>query len=922
MKKTISLLGLLLVFTTGMQAQEKPPIDFTAIQHWQTIVSSQSISNNGKYFAHRIGNLLGSGTMHVQSLDGSWKFQMAGVNELTFSEDSRRAFFTLSDTLHILTLGSSKVEVIPGVSYSLFLVKGQEFLALTTPAHTLTLRNLSTGKTQEFKDVVSFVVSKELPALWLTMSNTDTIPSIRVAILKKDQFETTPRIIWQGVRGATAGNLTFGGKGNLAAFTVDRPGMAASVQRSFWLSKNMGEAQEIVSDKTAIYGGLGDNSNVRLSSINRFTADGNRLFINIEEPTPAPVPKNALGLNVWSWHDQELQSAQLKQYYPANSDNYRGDIQQYVAILDIKNKKVIRLQEKSKTEGMRVLMHAEVDDEVIVHDRPTKDNAEDYWLKSVRPRYWLVSTWNATKKPSPVCEPEYMREDPRYIIGSDTIMSNYFSNDVLVYNRLNGDVVNVTKNIIEPADIRSMHMFRSRGLSFRWKVREQEQVVISNPYDYWLSKLGPDSQPVALMAGFGRKNKIHLQHVSLRPGGQDNLKGDLGMVVPGKLVLSGFSDDTKEMGFYLMDPAKPGAPELLSKGPFFWGNGGAKFASSVLKARDAKVFVLQRDSAGHSSNWVWTTDFKSFRQLTFNYPEKAYAWYTKELITYKGLDGKTNQAMLYKPESFDPAKKYPVLFNYYEERTHHLNAYQAPFSLSAPYDIACWFVSRGYVVCVPDVMVTPGVSGEVALNAVVGAANYLEKNFAWVDPKRMGIAGHSYGGYSTNYIITHSNRFAAAHTGAGLANLTSTYGDILLTTGASGLRALMEMGQIQMGQTLWENRKLYIDRSPIFNADKITTPLLMMHNDKDGACAFADAVQFFTALRRLGKKAWMLQYDGEYHSIMDPDREKDYTIRMTQFFDHYLKGAPAPKWMTRGVPAALKGIEDRLELDNDITNLP
>jgi dipeptidyl aminopeptidase/acylaminoacyl peptidase len=120
-----------------------------------------------------------------------------------------------------------------------------------------------------------------------------------------------------------------------------------------------------------------------------------------------------------------------------------------------------------------------------------------------------------------------------------------------------------------------------------------------------------------------------------------------------------------------------------------------------------------------------------------------------------------------------------------------------------------------------------------------------------------------------------------------------------------------------MGQTLWENRKLYIDRSPIFNADKITTPLLMMHNDKDGACAFADAVQFFTALRRLGKKAWMLQYDGDYHSIMDPDRQKDYTIRMTQFFDHYLKGAPAPRWMTQGIPAALKGIEDRLELENN-----
>jgi dienelactone hydrolase len=486
---------------------------------------------------------------------------------------------------------------------------------------------------------------------------------------------------------------------------------------------------------------------------------------------------------------------------------------------------------------------------------------------------------------------------------------------VLVYNRLNGDVVNVTKKISEPADIKSMDMFRSRGLGFRWKVKGQQQVVISNTYDHWLSKLDSDDKPVELTAGFGRKNKIHFEQVNFRPGGQDNLKGDLGMVVPGKLVLGGFSDDTKEMGFYLMDPAKPGAPELLAKGPFFWGNGMSKEVSPVLKARDAKVFVLQRDSAGYSSNRVWTSDFKSFKQLTFNYPEKAYAWYTKELITYKGLDGKSNQAMLYKPEGFDPAKKYPVLFNYYEERTHHLNAYQAPFSLSDPYDIAYWFTTRGYVVCVPDVMVTRGMSGQVALNAVVGAANYLEETFTWMDPKRMGIVGHSYGGYSTNYIVTHSSKFAAAHTGSGLANLTSMYGDIMLTSGAPGQRGLMEISQLQMGETLWENPKLYIDRSPIFEADKITTPLLLAHNDKDDICAFADAVQFFTGLRRLGKKAWMLQYDGEYHSLNDSDRKKDYTIRMTQFFDHYLKGAPAPRWMTQGIPAALKGIEDRLELE-------
>jgi dipeptidyl aminopeptidase/acylaminoacyl peptidase len=408
---------------------------------------------------------------------------------------------------------------------------------------------------------------------------------------------------------------------------------------------------------------------------------------------------------------------------------------------------------------------------------------------------------------------------------------------------------------------------------------------------------------------------MHLQVVNFRPGGHDNLMGDLGIVTAGKLLLSGFDDMSKEMGFYLIDPSKPGIPQLLSKGHFQWQNSLFKDVPSVLKARDVKVFVLRRDSAGLSSNLVWTTDFKSFKQLTFQYPEKKYAWYTKELITYKTLDGKSNQAILYKPEGFDPAKKYPVIFNYYEERTHHLNYYDQPIPISDPYNVGWWFASRGYVVCVPDIMVTPGSSGEVALNSVVGAAEYLEKTCSWVDSKHLGIVGHSYGGFSTNYIITHSNKFAAAHTASGLANLTSLYGSVMLNSGQPAQRNLMEVGQTQMGQTMWENPKLYIVCSPIFRADKITTPLLMMHNDKDAICDFADAVQFFTALRRLGKKAWMLSYDNEYHSINDLERQKDYAIRMTQFFNHYLKGAPAPKWMTRGIPASLKGIEDGLELD-------
>jgi dipeptidyl aminopeptidase/acylaminoacyl peptidase len=219
-------------------------------------------------------------------------------------------------------------------------------------------------------------------------------------------------------------------------------------------------------------------------------------------------------------------------------------------------------------------------------------------------------------------------------------------------------------------------------------------------------------------------------------------------------------------------------------------------------------------------------------------------------------------------------------------------------------------------VFVPDIRYQIGKPGNSAFNTVEGAGKLLS-SFPFVDADRMGLSGHSFGGFETNYVITHSTRFAAAFSDAGVSNVISEYGSYLHTTGVS-LQGFTENGQLRMGSNLWSVPDAYINNSPIFYADKVTTPVLLVSNKLDAVVHFEHGVQFFTALRRLGKKAWMLQYDGERHSLNDTRNREDLTIRATQFFDHYLKGAPAPKWMTRGIPAKNKGILDGLELDYEI----
>ncbi len=224
-------------------------------------------------------------------------------------------------------------------------------------------------------------------------------------------------------------------------------------------------------------------------------------------------------------------------------------------------------------------------------------------------------------------------------------------------------------------------------------------------------------------------------------------------------------------------------------------------------------------------------------------------------------------------------------------------------------------VSRGYLVFVPDIHYTVGKTGENVYNSVVSAARFLAKK-PWVESSKMGIGGQSFGGYETNYLITHSNLFAAAASSAGITNLAANYGIVRgwVNQGASG-QIDYESGQMRLGTTLWQNPDIYLKNSPLFNIDKVTTPVLIRHNINDPQVPCTESIELFNGLRRLKKKAWMLQYDNSGHGNHGIKDKVDLTIRITQFFDHYLKSMPPPRWMTQGIPANLKGIELRYELD-------
>jgi len=324
-----------------------------------------------------------------------------------------------------------------------------------------------------------------------------------------------------------------------------------------------------------------------------------------------------------------------------------------------------------------------------------------------------------------------------------------------------------------------------------------------------------------------------------------------------------------------------------------------------VKAACANVFVSVRMSPTQYPNLYVMDGAKHFHALTNLEPQKAYNWYTSELYHWKLDDGRINEGVLYKPENFDVHKKYPIIFYYYEQLSNQKNSFYQPSLTGNDINIP-WFVSNGYLVFTPDIHYTIGHPGPSAYNSVVSAAKYLSQ-FPWVDGHHMGIQGHSFGGFETNYIVTHTDLFAAANAGASVCNLTDLYTKI-------GGQDYFEHSQGRMGATLWEKPEWYIENSPVFRADKMNTPLLLMHNEGDGSVPYTQAQEWVGALIREGKKVWLLSYDGEEHSIWKEDTRLDFTIRLCQFFDHFLKGAPMPRWMNEKVE---RYVNDGFELTND-----
>ena len=362
------------------------------------------------------------------------------------------------------------------------------------------------------------------------------------------------------------------------------------------------------------------------------------------------------------------------------------------------------------------------------------------------------------------------------------------------------------------------------------------------------------------------------------------------------LMFTAFNEKTKQSGFMRDRLGVVAAPEALLMEDASWRLLG--------KARRADEMLFTRSTYREFPDLrVGTTVTQTTRLSDVNPQQKDVRWGSNELVTWRAMDGQMLQGILFKPDGFDPAKQYPMVTYFYESLSDGLHNYVAPGGRNTINPTM--YTSLGYLVFFPDIAYQEGYPGQSALKSIVPGIQALIAR-GYVDPKRIGTAGQSWGGYQTAYMITQTNIFAAAFAGAPVANMTSAYGGIRWESGLA--RAFQyEKSQSRIGGSMWQFPLRFIENSPLFFTDRIETPVLIMSNDADGAVPWYQGIEWFVALKRFGKEAYLLNYNNDGHNPRKRANQKDVDRRMQEFFGHHLKGEPKPDWMRSGIPFLEKG---------------
>lgn len=933
------LIVLLFAFSCSLWAQkknaskpastQKKPLSHAVFDSWNEI-PFKAISPDGKYAAFTISPQEGDGKTVFFNLENNLQDSVKRADNIALSFDSQYAVFKIKpqqklvkdlrrqkkkkedlplDSLGIFSFAKRKTEKIADVKAFKIPEKAGGWLAyLSEPTkepkpktdaqkvepskkskkakknsddngYTLVLRSLDGTNKFSYGYVKEFVFAKHGQGIMFTSTGNDS--TLKAGVYWHDLKTNKLIALHEGKAKFKYIGLAVSEDGTQAAFLLDND-TTKTLVRHFelfhWVNtKPKAEVLDVVHSLSLPPGWL-----VSEHYAPHFSKNGHKLYFG-SAPTPI-VPDTTLlaeeivQVEIWGSHDEYIYPQQNKRL-----DNEKK--RAYVSLVDLDSSVVMAL-------GSTDIPDAELGDEgnsnnvLLTTDKPYRKILT--WDNSGFQDIYVVDALTRNMKPlaTHVKGNAHLSPKAKYVYWFSAVDTAWFAHRIGSDSIL--EVIHPRKKIFVDEENDAPDFANPYGI-VGWTTHD-DMLLVYDRYDMWAFDPKNKKAPLNLTK-FGRQQKLVFRYVTLDPE-ERNIDPDKDW------LLSAFDENTKASGFYKFS-MKTGALIRLVMEPQFY--------SGVLKAKQADRILFNRESFREFPDvWTANTSFTNLKKLTEANPQmKNYSWGTVELVRWNSADNVPLTGLLYKPEGFDPKRKYPMITYFYEKESDNLHRHSSPIQIGSAVNRAT-YVSDGYLVFVPDIVYKIGYPGQSAYNCIVPGVESLIKE-GFVDEKRLGIQGHSWGGYQTVYIISKTNMFAAAEAGAMVSNMVSAYGGIRWETGISRMFQY-EHRQSRIGATLWEKPNLFLENSALFNADKITTPLLTMHNDADGAVPWYQGIEMYMAMRRLNKPMWLLNYNGEGHNLNKRENKIDLQIRMKQFFDAFLKGSPMPEWMKTGVPAIHKGI--------------
>lgn len=734
---------------------------------------------------------------------------------------------------------------------------------------TLVLRDLSSGSEVRLADVVDYSFDDRGGWLGYTVSSND---STRDGAYLRDLKAGREVALLTGP--GSYKQLAFDEAGSQVAFMSDRDEHAGKSPRHtlYHAPLPSGKATAIVAP-----GALAADEILSSSAAVRFVKSGGTLTFGI---APAPldsIPADSLAdkavFDLWHYRDDRLQPQQILQ---AGRDRNRSNLAAY----QLRARKLVRLGSDSLPQ-----VNVADDGRVALAVTSVPYSLESMWGDGASDVVLLdANTGARTLVAQRVPFGAQLSPGGRYVLW-------FADGGWHSYAVATGKRADLTSGI---TGVRfDQETWDTPSIPAAWGVggwtTGDERVLLYDRYDVW--EVDPSGQRAArvLTDSVGRREQLVMRVVNL-----DREERALDPSQP--LLLRVMDDRTKSSGFYEDRIGVTAPPTRVVM--------GARRYGTPSRAKDAQVYMLTQETVREFPDlWVGPSLTSLSRITDANPQQREYRWADVELVSWSSLDGIELKGLLYKPDGFDPSRKYPMVVYFYEQLSDNLHSYVVPAGRNVVNPVV--YASQGYLVFEPDIAYTEGYPGQSALHSIVpGIQSLIARGF--VDPNAVGSAGQSWGGYQTAYMITQTNIFKAAMAGAPVANMTSAYGGIRWGSGLA--RAFQyEKTQSRIGGSIWEYPMRYIENSPLFFADRVQTPLLMMHNDADGAVPWYQGIELFVALRRFGKEVYMVNYNGDDHNPRKRANQKDIDMRMLQFFGHHLKGEPAPDWMKHGIPFLQKG---------------